>query len=64
MRTLFLSIVFPSFFIILGIILILLNADYGIFISAIGVLWLLLSFLIGYKEEEDQPLGIGRGRKR
>lgn len=64
MRTLFLSIVFPSFFIILGIILILLNADYGIFISAIGVLWLLLSFLIEYKEEEDQPLGIGRGRKR
>ena len=64
MRTLFLSIVFPSFFIILGIILILLNADYGIFISAIGVLWLLLSFLIGYKEEEDQPLGIGRSRKR
>ncbi len=64
MRTLFLSIVFPSFFIILGIILILLNADYGIFISAIGVLWLLLSFLIEYKEEEEQPLGIGRGRKR
>ena len=64
MRTLFLSIVFPSFFIISGIIFILLNADYGIFISAIGVLWLLLSFLIGYKEEEDQPLGIGRGRKR
>ena len=64
MRTLFLSIVFPSFFIISGIILILLNADYGIFISAIGVLWLLLSFLIEYKEEEDQPLGIGRGRKR
>ncbi len=64
MRTLFLSIVFPAFFIILGIILILLSADYGIFVTAIGVLWLVLSFLIEYKEEEEQPLGIGRGRKR
>ncbi len=64
MRTLFLSIVFPAFFIILGIILILLSADYGIFVIAIGVLWLVLSFLIEYKEEEEQPLGIGRGRKR
>jgi hypothetical protein len=56
--------VFPAFFIILGIILILLSADYGIFVTAIGVLWLVLSFLIEYKEEEEQPLGIGRGRKR
>ncbi len=64
MRTLFLSIIFPAIFIILGIILILLKADYGIFVTAIGVIWLVLSFLIEYKEEEDQPLGIGRGRKR
>lgn len=64
MRTLFLSIVFPAFFIILGIILIILSIDLGIFVTAIGVLWLVLSFLIEYKEEEEQPLGIGRGRKR
>lgn len=64
MRTLILSIILPAFFIILGIILILLNADYGVFVTAVGVLWLVLSFLIEYKEEEDQPLGIGRGRKR
>jgi hypothetical protein len=64
MRTLFLSIVFPAFFIILGIILIILSIDFGIFVTAIGVLWMVLSFLIEYKEEEEQPLGIGRGRKR
>ncbi|HWA06016.1 MAG TPA: hypothetical protein VG961_05675 [Ignavibacteria bacterium] len=64
MRTLFLSIILPAFFIILGIILIILDATYGIFVTAAGVLWLLLSFLIEYKEEEEQPLGIGRGRKR
>ena len=64
MRTLFLTVLLPSFFIILGIIMILLNADYGIYITGAGVLWLIISFLIEYKEEEEQPLGMGRGRKR
>ncbi|MBN8585030.1 MAG: hypothetical protein J0M37_08025 [Ignavibacteria bacterium] len=64
MRTLFLTVLLPSLFIILGIILILLNADYGIYITGAGVLWLIISFLIEYKEEEEQPLGMGRGRKR
>jgi len=64
MRSLFLTVLLPSFLIILGIILILLNVSYGIFLAAIGVLWLVIAFLIGYKEEEEQPLGMGRGRKR
>ena len=64
MRTLFLTVLLPSLFIILGIILILLNADYGIYITGAGVLWLIILFLIEYKEEEEQPLGMGRGRKR
>ena len=64
MRSLFLTVLLPSFLIILGIILIILNADYGIFLTAIGVLWLVISFLIGYKEDEEQPMGMGRGRQR
>ncbi|HRE10365.1 MAG TPA: hypothetical protein PK605_11965 [Ignavibacteria bacterium] len=64
MRSLFLTVLLPSFLIILGIILILLNAEFGIFLAAAGVLWLIISFLIDYKEDEEQPLGMGRGRKR
>lgn len=64
MRPLLFSVLIPSAFIVLGIIFVLLNIQYGVLISASGVLWLIVSFLIGYKDDENQPLGMGRGRKR
>lgn len=64
MRQLIYSVILPSLLIIAGIITVLTYSNYGVLISAIGVLWLLLSFFIEYKEDEEQPLGLGRGRKR
>lgn len=64
MRQLIYSVILPSLLIIAGIITVLTYSNYGVLISAVGVLWLLLSFFIEYKEDEEQPLGLGRGRKR
>lgn len=64
MKSLILTVLIPSFLIILGIILLLLGVQYGLFISAIGAIWLVVSFLIDYKEDEKQPMGMGRGRPR
>lgn len=64
MRPIFFSVIFPSLLIILGLIIVLAISNFGVLISAAGVVWLLLSFFIEYKEDEEQPLGIGRGRKR
>lgn len=64
MRSLLFSVLIPSFLIILGIILLLVGLQYGLFISAIGAIWLVVSFIIDYKEDEKQPLGMGRGRPR
>ena len=64
MRPLIFSVIIPSLFIITGIIIVLTYSNYGVLISAVGAIWLLLSFFIGYKEDEEQPMGIGRGRKR
>lgn len=64
MRPIFFSVIFPSLLIILGIIIVLAISNFGVLISVAGAVWLLLSFFIEYKENEEQPLGIGRGRKR
>ncbi|MEO8512542.1 MAG: hypothetical protein ABI543_03185 [Ignavibacteria bacterium] len=64
MRTLLLSVILPVFLIITGIVLLLLDVDYGIYISVVGGIWLVIAFLIDYKEDEEQPLGMGRGRQR
>ncbi len=64
MRPLIFSVILPSLLIILGIITVLTFSNYGVLISVIGVVWLLLSFFIEYKEDEEQPMGLGRGRKR
>ncbi len=64
MRPILYSVIIPAALIILGIIFVLLGQDYGVFLSATGILWLIISFLIGYKDDEPQPLGMGRGRKR
>lgn len=64
MRPLFFSVILPALLLISGIIMVILNVEYGIFLAGIGVLWLIISFLIGYKEDEPQPLGMGRGRER
>ena len=64
MRTLILSVILPAFLIIAGIIMLLLGVTFGIFSSAVGVVWLIISFLIDYKEDEEQPMGMGRGRDR
>lgn len=58
------SVILPVFLIILGIILFLFEMPFGVFLSAAGSIWLIISFLIGYKEDEQQPLGMGRGRQR
>jgi membrane-bound ClpP family serine protease len=64
MRPILFSVIIPALLIILGIIFILLDVEYGVFLSATGIIWLIVSFLIGYKDDEPQPLGMGRGRKR
>lgn len=64
MRPLFFSVIIPVFFIIIGIILLLLGIIYGVYITAIGGIWLVVSFLIDYKEDDEKPLGMGRGRQR
>jgi hypothetical protein len=64
MRPLVFSVIIPSLFIILGLVMILLGFNYGGLLVGTGVLWLIVAFLIGYKDDETQPLGMGRGRKR
>ena len=64
MKALFLSVILPAFLIIAGIIMLLLGIPYGIYSAGLGVLWLIISFLIDYKEDEEQPMGMGRGRER
>lgn len=64
MRPLVFSVILPASLIVLGIILVLLQYNEGIYLAGGGVLWLIVSFLIGYKDDEEQPLGMGRGRKR
>jgi hypothetical protein len=64
MKAIMFSVIIPVVFIIGGIIMILFKYDYGVLLTGAGVLWLVISFLIGYKENEEQPLGMGRGRQR
>jgi len=64
MRPILYSVIIPVLLIIGGIILVLTKFDFGIFLTGTGILWLIISFLIGYKEDEKQPLGMGRGRER
>ncbi len=64
MKTMFYSVILPVSLIVAGIISILLDFPYGYFLIGAGVLWLIISFIIDYKEDESQPLGMGRGRKR
>ncbi len=64
MKSIIFSVILPVLLTIIGIIAILLNFQDGFFIIGTGVLWLIISFLIDYKEDESQPLGMGRGRKR
>jgi len=64
MRPLVFSIILPALLIVLGIIMILFQYNEGIYLAGAGGLWLVISFLIGYKDDEEQPLGMGRGRKR
>jgi hypothetical protein len=64
MRGKLFSIVIPVALIILGVILMFLYVESGLYITGAGILWLIIAFLIGYKDDEPQPLGMGRGRKR
>ncbi len=64
MRPLIFSVILPSLLIIIGIIVVLTISNFGVLVSAAGAVWLILSFFIEYKEDEEQPMGIGRGRKR
>lgn len=64
MKAIMFSVIIPVLLIIGGIIMVLFNYDYGVLPIGAGVLWLVVSFLIGYKEDEEQPLGMGRGRQR
>ncbi len=64
MRTTLFSVILPASLIVLGLCLVLLGIEYGIFAAGAGALWLILSFLIGYKDDEAQPQGMGRGRER
>lgn len=64
MKPLVFSVIFPAVLMIAGVIMMLMYNEYGLYIAGIGGLWLIISFLIGYKEDEEQPLGMGRGRKR
>ena len=64
MKAILFSVIIPIFLIIGGIVMVLLKFDYGVLLIGAGFLWLVVSFLIGYKEDEEQPLGMGRGRER
>lgn len=64
MRPLVFSVILPSLLLVSGLIMVLLNFNYGGLLIGAGVLWLIVSFLIEYKDNETQPLGMGRGRKR
>jgi hypothetical protein len=64
MRPLLFSVLLPVGLIILGIILVLLGFHPGALLAAGGALWLIFAFFIEYKDNEKQPLGMGRGRKR
>jgi hypothetical protein len=64
MRGKLFSIIIPAALIILGVILMFLYIETGLYLAGAGLMWLIISFLIGYKDDEPQPLGMGRGRKR
>lgn len=64
MRALIFSVLVPSFLVISGIIMLLLGTEYGVLITGIGTIWLIVSFLIIYKDDEPETAGMGRGRKR
>ncbi|MBE2217497.1 MAG: hypothetical protein IAE90_04790 [Ignavibacteria bacterium] len=64
MRPLIFSVILPSLLLVSGLIMILLNFNYGGILIGAGIIWLVVSFLIEYKDNESQPLGMGRGRKR
>jgi len=64
MRPILFSVILPVGLIILGIILVLASVYPGALLSAAGAIWLIIAFFIEYKEDEKQPLGMGRGRKR
>lgn len=64
MRSLIYPVIIPGIMIITGLALMIYQQPYGIFIAVIGAIWMVLSFLIGYKEDEELPMGMGRGRKR
>lgn len=64
MRPILFSVILPVGLIIIGIILVLSSVYPGALITAAGAIWLIIAFFIEYKEDEKQPLGMGRGRKR
>ncbi len=64
MRPLVFSVIIPALLIVSGLIMVLLNFNYGGLLIGAGFLWLIVSFLIEYKDNESQPLGMGRGRRR
>jgi len=64
MRPLVFSVILPALLLISGIIMILLNFNYGALVIGAGVIWFVVGFLIEYKDNESQPMGMGRGRKR
>ncbi len=64
MRPLVFSVIIPALLIVSGLIMVLLNFNYGGLLIGAGILWLNVSFLIEYKDNESQPLGMGRGRRR
>jgi hypothetical protein len=64
MRPILFTVIMPSFLMIAGIIMLILGYSNGVFVSFIGVVWLIISFLLIYKDDEPNTLGMGRGRKR
>ncbi len=64
MRPLVFSVIIPALLIVIGLIMVLLNFNYGGLLIGAGILWLIVGFLIEYKDNESQPLGMGRGRRR
>jgi hypothetical protein len=64
MRPLVFSVIIPALLIVSGLIMVLLNFNYGGLLIGAGILWLIVGFLIEYKDNESQPLGMGRGRRR
>lgn len=64
MRPILFTVILPSFLLITGIIMLILGYSDGIFLSFIGIVWLVISFLLIYKDDEPNTLGMGRGRKR